>query len=601
MIVLRITARNRHREHRFEQPEVVLGTDPAADVVEADVGWAGREAVLVHRGTEVELRPTDGRGHLKLRVGDTIRLGDAEIALVGLLPLPEPATPPEEEEAAADKPVFGGYEEGWPPPQPFSLVDSLPRADTPPPKPGPKPGPTLPRPDTPKPKSKPTPPRADTPNPPPSPPPEPPPSRRDGKPQAPGTGTPPRPRPPVPSFGQIDFGEELVRQLHRAPFFVISVALHLLAVFILSLLQVPPDAHAEEVAHGTLLATVQDDADLERFDDDVLLPDTPLSDLPDVPLPTLPEDEPDPEPPPEGGEELAPLEDDAPLPFTVGMNPTLSSTRSSTGRKQSRLSPSEMTKSFAGGEARTANERAADYVRAELGRGTGREGDPLGKLIRSDILVVRGTFDHIGKVLDALKLPYLLVPARSMALSKAPDLSRHKVVFWNCGESLPRDQQLVATRRLRSFVKKGGFLFTTDWSVSNVLKDAFEGYVGTNGPRRPLPETVVDIRPAPGQAGHELLEGVFRPGVQGRWWLEQASFDVLPLRHDVKVLIESPDLAKIYKRSPAVAVTFKYGRGRVLHVMGHYFQEAGNLAGTVSAQRLALNFVLMRLAKIRRR
>ena len=91
---------------------------------------------------------------------------------------------------------------------------------------------------------------------------------------------------------------------------------------------------------------------------------------------------------------------------------------------------------------------------------------------------------------------------------------------------------------------------------------------------------------------------MFHRGVQARWWLEQASFDIEPLRkRRSTVLIESPDLEDLFGRNPAVAVTFKYGRGRVLHVMGHYYQEAGNLAGTVSAQRLALNFVLMRLAK----
>jgi len=130
-----------------------------------------------------------------------------------------------------------------------------------------------------------------------------------------------------------------------------------------------------------------------------------------------------------------------------------------------------------------------------------------------------------------------------------------------------------------------------------VLMEAFPGYVQSHGPRRPLPETIVDIGPAKRQAGNELLEGVFHRGVQGRWWLEQASFDIQPLRRDVKVLIESPDLKDLYGRNPAVAVTFKYGRGRVLHVMGHYYQEAGNLAGTVSAQRLALNFVLMRITR----
>jgi len=381
---------------------------------------------------------------------------------------------------------------------------------------------------------------------------------------------------------------------------MLSLALHALVFLLLTLLQVPPEAGAAHGEGGSLYTAIREAADTERFGDDdekALLEATTVPNLPDIPTPYFPDEEDPSEGQREEDAELEPLEDDEAAPFTVGTNPSLSSVDSSTGRNRQRMSPREMTESFTGTEARTANERAADYVRAQLGRGTGREGDPLRELTRADLLVVRGTFDHVGKVLDALRLPYLLVPARSMALSRAPDLDRHKVVFWNCGESLPREQQLVVARRIEKFVKKGGFLFTTDWSVGNLLMEAFPGYVQTHGPRRPLPETVIDIEPGEKQAGHELLEGVFHRGVQGRWWLEQASFDIQPLRQHVKVLIQSRELKELYGRDPAVAVTFPYGRGHVLHVMGHYYQEAGNLAGTVSAQRLALNFVLMRLAR----
>ena len=34
--------------------------------------------------------------------------------------------------------------------------------------------------------------------------------------------------------------------------------------------------------------------------------------------------------------------------------------------------------------------------------------------------------------------------------------------------------------------------------------------------------------------------------------------------------------------------------------MGHYFQAAGNIAGTMAVHRLALNFVLMRLEQDRK-
>lgn len=82
-----------------------------------------------------------------------------------------------------------------------------------------------------------------------------------------------------------------------------------------------------------------------------------------------------------------------------------------------------------------------------------------------------------------------------------------------------------------------------------------------------------------------------------RWWLEQASFDVDVLRRDaVEVLAEAPALARQPKaRGTAIALTFAVGRGRVLHVVGHYYQQKGNVSGAMGAQRLPLNFVRMRL------
>jgi hypothetical protein len=209
---------------------------------------------------------------------------------------------------------------------------------------------------------------------------------------------------------------------------------------------------------------------------------------------------------------------------------------------------------------------------------------------------VDGSFDKIGRVLAALKLPYIQVTPSALAQPGAPDLDQHKVIFWNCGEPLPARQAQMVARRIRTFVKEGGYLFTTDWGIASVLEEAFPGYVTSSGARAPMQEMVVRIEPAPGQGRHPLLEGVFQAGSDGRWWLEQASFDLIVRKpQDVTVLIESPDLEQLFGRSPAVAATFAFEKGRVLHVLGHYYQEAGNLAGTISAHRLALNFVLMRL------
>jgi hypothetical protein len=245
--------------------------------------------------------------------------------------------------------------------------------------------------------------------------------------------------------------------------------------------------------------------------------------------------------------------------------------------------------------AAEVNRRAAAKVRDVIAKGAGALGRALRGLKTDDILVVRGSFDHMESVLEELGIPFTLLSPYELP---ATDLGKHKVIFWNCGENVlrPHEHERVV-RAVRDFVEQGGYLFSTDWAVANLLVPAFPGYVRTQGRMRPLPELIVDVVPAEGAASHVLLDGVFSEEATPRWWLESASFDVEVLRKDlVEVLAQAPALAKPpFQRSTALAVTFTFGRGRVLHVMGHYYQQKGNVAGAVGAQRLPLNFVRMRL------
>ena len=70
----------------------------------------------------------------------------------------------------------------------------------------------------------------------------------------------------------------------------------------------------------------------------------------------------------------------------------------------------------------------------------------------------------------------------------------------------------------------------------------------------------------------------------------------LDLKHpkSVEILIESKEL-EMRHGSGIVAVTFPHGRGRVVHVLGHFFQKEGNLRGTVAMQRILLNFLYQAL------
>jgi len=584
------------QEVRTPRSEVVVGSDPTADVTLQHAGLDAKALKLRHVGDQVHVEMLASGKRITLAVGDEIAIGDLTMTLVEL--------PPREDPNAF---VFGGYEDDAELAQPRTFELSEP-AGAPPP--------AIPRADVERPapagrstRSGPGPTRTS----------QPPPERtRSPAPDAPAkaaTQKAPAPkRAPTLTpaekaallkplrFTDPSFGESLVTQLKRAPFFAFSVAFHTLLFLLLSLFDTTLALEPIREGPGALLANLMADEDelgqeVPEIDEDLGLP-LPPSDLPDLPE-DLPDDE---RPPPPEVEPPSPFRADMERldkevqPVDIGLMPGLRSASARSQRRKPKMPKADLKRTFSKGAAGSSNQRSAEIVRAALGSGRGGNGASLKDLQPEDILVISGSFDHIDKVLDALRLKYVRKSPWALTTPKLIDFSDYKIVFWNCGEAVGKKRLAAVAKRLQKFVRNGGYVFTTDWGVANVLAYAFPGYLKTNGNRAHLPEMVLPIQPAASARDHPLLEGVFRTGVQGKWWLEQASFDVAVGRKDaVTVLIESTMLQTTFNRSPAVAVTFHYGRGRVLHTMGHYYQEAGNLAGTLSAHRLALNFVLMRL------
>lgn len=599
MLVLRITSGLTSQEVRTASTDAILGSDPTADITLQQLGLSSRALRLVHKDTEVQVEMLDDGRTLTMRVGDEVRVGSVDIALVGLLPAESP--PPL---------LFGGYDDdptiatarpfelddsSSPAPIPLDAPAAATAALTPTPTPTPMPTPT-PKPTTPDPRvvsASLTPgaaPRRDAPAEP---------ARKRKK-----RLTPEEKAAALKAvkFEEPTFGAALVVQLKRSPFFALSLAFHALLFLALTLLDTTATEKPLRLGPGAIIAsmTAEDEelgAEVDDLEDDGLpLMAEPLEELPEL----LPEDrqppKPDAAPPPSPFPNESLLPDDQPDPVDIGLMPGLRAASSRVRRRKPKMPKVDLKKTFTKGGAGSSNQSSANIVRAALGRGRAGNGATLDDLEPDDILVVGGSFDHIEKVLDALRIKYVKKNPWGLFAPKLEDFSSYKLVFWNCGESIGRQRITTLGKRLKKFVRDGGYLFTTDWGVANVIVPAFPGYLKTNGNRAHLPEMVLPIQPNRSARDHPLLEGVFHKSVQGKWWLEQASFDVAVGKKDaVTVLIESPMLRDTFNRSPAVAVTFHHGRGRVLHTMGHYYQEAGNLAGTLSAHRLALNFVLMRL------
>lgn len=180
----------------------------------------------------------------------------------------------------------------------------------------------------------------------------------------------------------------------------------------------------------------------------------------------------------------------------------------------------------------------------------------------ADVIVIRGEYDHIERVLDAADTPFTLVdpPAVEQA-SLRPD----QVVFINCPGHLGKK----ALRKLQRFVHGGGFLFTTDWALKHVIEKAFPGYLEFN--ERPTRDDVVRIEILDQE--DKFLPEVLDADEDPLWWLESSSYPITILKpKEVHVLIRSKEIERQYGEAP-VLVSFKYGEGLIYHMISHFYLQ----------------------------
>lgn len=92
----------------------------------------------------------------------------------------------------------------------------------------------------------------------------------------------------------------------------------------------------------------------------------------------------------------------------------------------------------------------------------------------TDIICVRGTYDHIHLVLEAIGIPFSHVHPQSLLKM---ELKPEQTIYINCPSSFP----VEVAAKLRGFVEQGGQLITTDWALKHVLEKAFPGTVRYSG------------------------------------------------------------------------------------------------------------------------
>ncbi len=305
------------------------------------------------------------------------------------------------------------------------------------------------------------------------------------------------------------------------------------------------------------------------------------------------------------------------------------------------------------------------------GRGKGLErvkkGEP-GKIIVITASKPALNYDSIQSMLQSMKVPHIQVTKEKFNAGEPvkdakgnPTLEGVMAIFINCtnfrercvcpdcklGAKDGRMFQCVgctkhikesdrltpeAVARLVAFVEKGGYLFTEDMCMYEVLEVGFAKYLT---PGEVLPDATVAITPASGMTTHPYLKRVFAASaerwdseprvadkggsiepptptfekVEHTWKIDDQSPSIrINDANAVKVLLESAEMAKAYNVNKAVAVLVGVNAGseinitgttretmlkggRLIHVMSHFTKQNSSRDG-YTMQNLLVNYLL---------
>ena len=191
-----------------------------------------------------------------------------------------------------------------------------------------------------------------------------------------------------------------------------------------------------------------------------------------------------------------------------------------------------------------------------------------------DIVVVAGSMDHIEQVLAAANIRHTVVQPNQVA---ELDLNADQILMVNCPGVMPQ----ASLRRIEKFVRAGGLLYTTDWSLMNVVQKIFPGTIKANGVG-----TGDHVTPVQVHAKHDDLMSnmLLKAGQEPQWWLEGGSYPIQILDpKKVEVLASSAQMGKQYGAAPVV-VRFKWDDGEVIHVVSHFYRQIATRGPAIAAK-----------------
>lgn len=214
----------------------------------------------------------------------------------------------------------------------------------------------------------------------------------------------------------------------------------------------------------------------------------------------------------------------------------------------------------------------------------------IAKSAQPQVLVVKGHWDNSGKILKKFDIPFEKIGMEQVA---GYDMSSVKVVIVDCQGKM----DLAGKQKLRDFVMRGGSLMSTDWALDNCIQGAFPNFIAWNkGINKQATYDAQIVTPDP---------VLFNKTVSHAPWKLDLESHLVGIKNPqaVKILAASDELkAHDPDRLGALAVYFRFGRGSVLHMVGHFennspiplpdmLPDPAPIIGISLRQALAANFV----------
>jgi hypothetical protein len=180
----------------------------------------------------------------------------------------------------------------------------------------------------------------------------------------------------------------------------------------------------------------------------------------------------------------------------------------------------------------------------------------LDSIQAGEVVAYTGSFDQVQEVLKCLRVPVEVDPKPAGLRSAA------KIAFLNCSSGY----QAQRLNLLAEQVSAGLWLVSSDWALPQIGR-VFPNTVRYTG--KPTGDEVVSVEPAM----ESLWSEVVVLGADPQWWIEGSSYPIEVLDGTrVRVEAASHDLL-VRHQAPVVAVDFAWERGRVFHIISHFWHK----------------------------